>query len=271
MPDGDARTRLETGLRTLGHELSAQFEERDISPAVTRRLTLSSSAPASPRPALGRPARPHLVVAILTIVGVLALIVPVRAAVRSYFDIGAVRVHEPGTRRAPAVTAAALDLGSRLTLAEARQRMTVLVPTAPGFEAPDEVWFADIGGGQVSLVYRTRPGLPRAMPTDVAPTDAAPTDVGLLIQEFIGDGRQVVSKHLSSGTRAQPVTIGTEQGVFLSGEEHFLFYVDPAGAQQVSDGRLVGRALIFPRGPQTIRIEGSLPLDRMLAIAGSLR
>ena len=47
--------------------------------------------------------------------------------------------------------------------------------------------------------------------------------------------------------------------------------MDPAGNQQLQNGRLVGRALIFPRGPLTIRIEGSLPLDRMLAIARSLR
>ena len=139
--------------------------------------------------------------------------------------------------------------------------MTVVVPTAPGFQRPDEVWFADAGDGQVSLVYRARPGLPRA----------APTNVGLLIQEFIGDGRSVIHKHLTTSTGVRPVTIGTEQGVFLSGREHFLYYVDPVGAQQIEQGRLVGQALIFTRGPQTIRIEGSLPFEQMLAIATSLR
>jgi hypothetical protein len=241
--------------------LNAQVEERDLTTAVMHRLTLPSSRPAAPRRSPGHRARPRLVVALVTVTAVLALIVPVRAAVRNFFDIGAVRVHQPSTPRAPAVTTAGLDLGTRITLAEARKRTTVVVPTAPGFEKPDEVWFADVGGGRLSFVYRARPGLPRA----------ARTDVGLLLQEFIGDGRQAVSKHLATSTRAQPVTIGREQGVFLTGGEHLLFYVDPVGAQQVERGRIVGQALIFTRGPQTIRIEGSLPLARMLAIAESLR
>jgi hypothetical protein len=270
VPEGDGRTRLETQLRALGRELNAQIDDRDLAPAVTQRLTLSpGQAPGRsslPRRSLGRGARPprarpRLVVALVTVAATVALVVPVGAAIRSYFDVGAVRVHAPGTRGAPAVAAAALTLGSRTTLAAARQRMTVVVPTAPGFTRPDEVWFADIGGGQVSLVYRARPGLPRG----------APADVGLLIQEFIGDGASVIHKHLTSGTGVRPVTIGTDQGVFLSGKEHFLYYVDPAGAQQIQQGRLVGQALIFTRGPQTIRIEGSLPFEQMLAIATSLR
>ena len=261
MPDGDARGLLESQLRAFGRELDAQTEDRDLTTAVTQRLTRPSARPSSRHRSPARRARPRLVVALLTVVAILALIVPVGAAIRSFFDIGVVRVHEPGTRRPPAVTAAKLDLGARTTLAEARRRMTAVVPTAPGFEKPDEVWFAGVGGGQLSLVYRARAGLP----------SVAPTNVGLLIQEFIGDGHQVVSKHLNTNTRARPVMIGAEQGVFLSGGEHFLYYTDPAGAQQLQNGRLVGRALIFPRGPLTIRIEGSLPLDRMLAIARSLR
>ena len=261
MPDGDARGLLESQLRAFGRELDAQTEDRDLTTAVTQRLTRPSARPSSRHRSPARRARPRLVVALLTVVAILALIVPVGAALRSFFDIGVVRVHEPGTRRPPAVTAAKLDLGARTTLAEARRRMTAVVPTAPGFEKPDEVWFAGVGGGQVSLVYRARPGLPRA----------APTDVGLLIQEFIGDGSPVIHKHLTTSTGVRPVTIGTEEGVFLSGNEHFLFYVDPTGAQQIERGRLVGQALIFRRGPQTIRIEGSLPLEPMLAIAESLR
>ena len=271
MPDGDARTLLESRLRALGREMEANVGDRDLVAAVTHRLPPSSSR----RRSLGRRARPRLVVAVLTVVAMLALIAPVRAAVRSFFDIGAVRVHAPDARRRPAVTAAALDLGTRVTLTGARARMTVVVPTAPGFGRPDEVWFADVGGGQVSLVYRARPGLPRAVPatakpSTAGPSTAGPSNVGLLIQEFIGDGRQVVHKHLSTNTRARPVMIGSDEGVFLSGGEHFLYYDDPTGAQQLQNGRLVGRALIFPRGTQTIRIEGSLPLDRMLAIARSL-
>jgi hypothetical protein len=50
-----------------------------------------------------------------------------------------------------------------------------------------------------------------------------------------------------------------------------LFYDTDSGAQVNESGRLVGNALIFQRGPLTIRLEGDLPQDRMVAIAESLR
>jgi hypothetical protein len=80
-----------------------------------------------------------------------------------------------------------------------------------------------------------------------------------------------LNKYLRSDSRAQAVTIGSDEGVFLSGGPHYLFYEDPTGNQVIAEGRLVGNALIFQRGPLTIRLEGDLPLDRMVAIAASLR
>jgi hypothetical protein len=59
--------------------------------------------------------------------------------------------------------------------------------------------------------------------------------------------------------------------VFISGGNHVLFYDTDSGAQVNESGRLVGNALIFQRGPLTIRLEGDLPQDRMVAIAESLR
>src|SRR5207302_943657 len=104
VPDGDARTLLESRLRALGREMEANVEDRDLVAAVTHRLTPGASRPSrrtSRRRSPGRRARPRLVVAVLTVVAVLALIAPVRAAVRSFFDIGAVRVHAPDARRPP--------------------------------------------------------------------------------------------------------------------------------------------------------------------------
>lgn len=59
--------------------------------------------------------------------------------------------------------------------------------------------------------------------------------------------------------------------MFISGGTHVLFYDADSGAQVNESGRLVGNALIFQRGPLTIRLEGDLPQERMVAIAASLR
>jgi hypothetical protein len=65
--------------------------------------------------------------------------------------------------------------------------------------------------------------------------------------------------------------VGGTEGIFISGGDHYLFYEAASGAEVYEEGRLVGNALIFQRGPLTIRLEGDLPRDRMVAIAESLR
>ena len=71
-----------------------------------------------------------------------------------------------------------LDLGTRMTLDEATERLgfAPLVPQALG--EPDGVYVREgLPGGELSLVYRARPGLPRARSTRL----------GALVGEFRGD------------------------------------------------------------------------------------
>jgi hypothetical protein len=185
---------------------------------------------------------------------------PARAAIAEVLRFGSERISReeaPPARRVlpPATPGAPLpDLGTRTTLAEARRRLVVVAPTAPGYAVPDEVWFAPVPGGRVSLVYDPRGG--RAQ---------------LLLQQFGGDGRTSVRKYLDDGTDAEAVRIGGEQGVFLSGDAHAVWYTAADGQDVDEVGRLAGNALIFQRGALTIRLEGDLPRDRMVAIAESLR
>lgn len=248
---------LEADLRALASELDAELGERDLSPMVTRRL-----APPSPPLPRTRPRRRRLAVALVAgiVVAATAAIPPARAAVIDFLDIGTVRVHHtppPG----PLSTTADLQLGERATLDAARARLPVVVPSARGLGSPDEVWLTAVGGGGISLVYRARPGLP----------PAEHTGVGLLVQEFAGNHQGSVNKYLSTGARAQAVSVGAAEGVFISGGNHFLFYEAANGAEVYEAGRLVGNALVFQLGSLTIRLEGDLPRDRMVAIAESLR
>ena len=258
MRDRRRHALLESDLRALTRDLDADLGELDLSDAVTRELR-AQSGPVQPRL---RPRRRRLAVVLVAslVIALTAAIPSARAAVTNFLDIGVIRVH-PEPPPGPVSPTADLQLGERVTLDDARARMPVLVPTAEGLRSPDEVWLSGVGGGGVSLVYRARSGLPAA----------EHTSVGLLVQEFLGNGRTAVSKYLTGQARVRPVTIDGEPGAFLSGGDHLLFYEAPDGADVSESGRLVGNALIFQQGSLTIRLEGDLPLLRMMAIANSLR
>jgi hypothetical protein len=258
VPDRQRHALLEADLRALTRELDADLGDLDLAAAVTREL----EARHAPVPRHVRPRRRSFAVALVAsiVIAATAAIPSARAAVTNFLDIGVVRVHRelpPG----PVSPTADLQLGDRTTLAGARAQLPVVVPRAEGLRTPDEVWLTGVGGGGVSLVYEARPGLPAA----------EHTGVGLLVQEFLGDiGGGFVNKYLASNTQARRVTIGSNEGVFISGGEHFLFYDAPNGPEVHESGRLAGNALIFQRGPLTIRLEGDLSRDRLVAIAESL-
>lgn len=260
MPESNSRLLVETELRAYGHELDAALGELDLSSVVMRQVELPAARMRS-RERLRR--RRRLVVALVAAIAATAVLaIPsARAAVTNFFDIGAVRVHEEPPPVAPAASGA-LRLGEPTTLDGARARMPVVVPTVDGLEVPDEVWFDAKAGGVTSLVYRAGPGLPAARHTE---------GIGLLVQELAGDAGTFIDKYVTSDLRAERVAVGPYQGVYISGGDHALFYEDPTGAEARAEGRLVGNALVFQRGDVTIRIEGDLPRERMVAIADSLR
>ena len=92
----------------------------------------------------------------------------------------------------------------------------------------------------------------------------------MLVQEFTGDGSGFLHKYLTNGSRAEQVAVGRYDGVFITGGSHFLAYDAENGEGVTADGRLAGNALVFQREGLTIRIEGDLPRDRMVAIGASL-
>ena len=258
MPESNSRLLVESELRAYALELDAALEPLDLSSAVTSRLE-ASSAGIRPRERARRRRLVAALVATLAVTATLA-IPPARAAVTNFLEVGAVRVHEgppPG-----GATTGPLLLGELTTLDAARARMPAVVPAARGFGSPDEVWFDGTAGGVTSLVYRAGRGLTAAKNTD---------RIGLLIQEFSGDGSGFLHKYLTNGSHAQQVAVGPYDGVFITGGDHFFAYDAASGEGVTADGRLVGNALVFQREGLTIRVEGDLPLTRMVAIGASLR
>ena len=244
-------TELEARLRAYGAELRSSLRTDDLSQSVLGQLR---SSPQPRRRALARPIR----VAIIAGAIVALLATAAYAGYRVLYAAGPITVH---TGPPPdAAIGTRLRLGTPIELGDPRIRIPVVTPHDTGIDATPHVWLDD-SSAQVSLTFPPQRALP----------EIGTSGVGLLIQEFDGDGREAIRKYVTTSTRTEAVRIRAQPGVFLSGGEHTLFYLDRTGKYVVSPGRLVGNALIFQRGPLTIRIEAQLPHDQMVELANSLR
>jgi hypothetical protein len=155
-----------------------------------------------------------------------------------------------------------LDLGRRTTLEQAPDRLAFepLVPTELG--DPDSVYVREPPtGGELSLAYRPRPGLPRARTTPY----------GLLVSEFRGDIHPaLVGKLAGPGTRIERLRIDGRPAIWIEGAPHFFFYRDPDGNVVEGELRLAQNVLLLERGRLLVRFEGAFGRERAVAIARSL-
>jgi len=240
---------LERALVTLGQNLDYPATP-NLSGAVARRLAEGH-----------RPSRPLLrrrslvvALAILAVAAGAAMAVPqARSTILEWFGVGGVTIRY--VEELPEVPKASseLDLGDRVSLAEARRRADydVLFPELEGLDRP-RIYFRDPpAGGMVSYVYGS---------------EAAPK---LLIQQFAAGG--VLKKLVAGATEVDFVSTRTGSGVWLRGQPHDLFFLDASGEDQYQAGRLVGNALVIEGRGVTYRIEADIERGEALRIAESLR
>ena len=203
---------------------------------------------------------------LVLVTGIVVATPSAREAVARRLGLRGVQIHLGG--QTPSSTTlrpgagANLDLGRHVTLEQARAAVgfPLLVPTEPGFERPDAVYLSsDLPGGRVDLVYLPRAGL-RASPF---------TNVGLLITEF--EATPFVEKIAKTATRVEAVTVGREQGYWLSGEPHSFAYQDRNGNFREETSRLAGSTLLWTHGTLTLRLEGQLSEQQAVRIAESMR
>jgi hypothetical protein len=245
---------LELELLTYGHQLRRSLSDHDLSApvmATLRGATVDGRA---------RRRRRHAVrVAILAAVIVLVAASAAFATYRVVFAAGPVVVHSAPS---PDLSVGRrLELGAPVRANDPRVRIPVVAPHVAWLRNAPQWWVDNLAADQVSLTFPPQRELP----------EIATTGVGLLVQEFDGEGVEAVRKYLTTSTNAERVRIGSSTGVFLTGSEHMLFYLDHNGRYVTSPGRLVGNALIFQRRGLTIRIEGEITREKMREIAMSLR
>jgi hypothetical protein len=158
-----------------------------------------------------------------------------------------------------------LSLGERVTLSEARRAVSfpVRLPTLARPGRPDEVYVDDDPvGGRVTLLYRPRPGFPKA----------TTTNVGLLITQFRATfDEEFIVKEAGPGTRVEQVSADGAPGYWIEGEPHTVLYVDENGSLFPDSVRLAGNTLLWERDGVTLRLEADISKEQALRIAASFQ
>jgi len=223
--------------------------------------------------------RLRVALAMLTmILAVLLAVAPVRAAILSVLQIGAVRIFtsEPTASGLPtlpessagqnilaptAPRAAAtppgtiLDLAGETTLADAQERagFPIRLPSYPGdLGPPDRVYVQDIGGIAVILVWidHTRP-----------------EQVRLSLHQ-LGPGIDVVK---NQPPIIEQTAVNGQPAVWTSGPYPLEVQPSTPTDHHLAARRLVsGHTLVWAVGPITYRLETDQPLDVAVRIAESL-
>jgi len=169
----------------------------------------------------------------------------------------------------PSQVGAPLRLGRQVTLDEAQAAVDfpLRIPTAIGFDAPDEIYLLDKDySAMVSFVYPAAPGLPAS----------DQTGVGALLTQFRGEAdRGMIEKGLpddgAQATHLQAVRVDGEPGFWISGAPHAFFVVCyGAGDCRQEWYRLAGNVLLWEQDGVTLRLESALSLEDALAIAESV-
>lgn len=236
---------LEQALLAVGRNLDYPATP-DLTGSVRRRLAEGRRPSVFSRRAL------VVALAVLAVtVGAVLAVPQARSTIRDWLGIGSVTIRY--VEDLPPVEQATgdLQLGERMSLAEARERagFTVRVPTVEGLDDPPKVYYRD-EASQVAFLYGSE------------------DEPRLLITQ--ADARGAIEKlvNLNVTERELVVVEPGYAGVWLYGEKHALFY---PSTDHEEPFRLVGNALVFEVDGVTTRIEAEISRDEALRIARSMR
>jgi hypothetical protein len=183
-----------------------------------------------------------------------------RNAVADWLGLTGLRIRVGGPQPTPAASPH-LNLGFRVSLADARADAPFEIRVPDELGPPDAVHLLSGASSQVSLVYRPRPGLP----------ESGETNVGLLLTQFQGTlEEELMTKVVSEGATVDPVSIAGDMGYWIASGPHFFFYVDPNGHVIEDTVRLADNVVVWERGGVTLRLETALPRGEALALARSI-
>jgi hypothetical protein len=212
--------------------------------AAAERTAAAGARPAFPR---RRVLVVALAVALVAAAGVLAFSPGARSAFLEFFRLKGATISR--VESLPRVEPVALDLGERVSRSEAERRVGFPI-VGLADEEPDAIYVR--GNRLVSLVY--------------GPLD----EPRLLLSQHraeVWDG--FVKKAAGSGTFIEPVTVRGEPGYFVSGDPHFVMFLED-GLVHDEQASLAGNTLLWNRGELLFRLEADIERDEALELAESV-
>ena len=233
---------LELRLRDLGEAIV--FPPTPDLAAVAERTAAGRVRPSRQR---RRTLALAFAVALVVAAGVLAFSPGARSAFLEFFRLEGATISR--VESLPQVEPVALDLGERVSRSEAERRVGFPI-LGLADEEPDAIYVR--GNRLVSLVYGP-PEKPR-----------------LLLSQHraqVWDG--FVKKAAGRGTTIERVTVGGEPGFFVSGEEHFVMFLED-GLVHDEPTSLAGNTLLWNRGDLLVRLEADIERDEALELAESV-
>jgi hypothetical protein len=236
--------------------LAARVRARIVAPAIGRRpwfqnrWTLAAAA-------------------VLVVLAALIAYTPSREAIASWINLHTIftRVNQlPTPSPLPSgPLGRRLGLGDPTTVDQAQRKVgwRIVVPASLG--RPDEVYLQlppeGPPQGEVTLVYKSRPGLKTSGQTGVA----------VLITEANGAvDTQMFGKMLGGDTTLEEVTVNGHRGYWIAGQPHIFVFIDANGQFRSETMRLATNTLLIDDNGTVIRIEGDLTKAQALEMAGSL-
>jgi hypothetical protein len=228
---------LERRLTALGPELEYP---------TTPRFDYSFTQ-ARPRRFAWRPLAVAFAALVVIAAGVLTFSEGARSAFLEIFHIRGATVERVETL--PNAPVQRFDFGDRVTRAEAERRV--------GFELvdvgkPDAIFVRD--GNVVSLVY--------------GPVE----EPRLVLTELRGGVWGGFAKKVAGGgTRIEEVQVDGEPGLFVSGDEHFVMFLNANGQIDDEQTYLAGTVLLWNRGPLLLRLEADVTRAEALELARSVK
>lgn len=260
-------TELDQMLRRLGAEVEYP-PTPPLAQAVTQELEGERKEGAGRRPPSFTPrpltARAALLAAILVLLLAATVAAAVPAARNALLDLAGLRgatVERVDTLPDDVRARLGLGLGEASTLESAVPSLAFrpLLPADLG--EPNGIFLnRDPPGGELSLTYAPRPGLPRSRYSGV----------GLLLNEVNGHfAPGFFGKLVPRGVRIERLRVAGNHAIWVRGLHEF-FYQDSTHTYRIERARLADRALLIQRGPVLVRIEGDLSLDMAKVIARSL-
>ena len=265
MPERLGDPDLERTLSDIGTRLDGP--KLDLWPAVRARIAERRAQPWWSRLGLDRQTLAPIAATLVVILVAAFLLTPGLAArAAEILGLPGAQIFRISTTPTPMpTTSASVSFqGQRAASVAEATRLAgfqVREPTALG--AADEI-YVELAPVRVTLVYRSRPGLP---------VSGSLPGISALIVEFKGSlDAPILGKAIGPGTTLEAVPLSSGNTAYwLAGQPHQFFYRDSTGNIQPDTLRLAGNTLLWDAGGITYRLEAQVTRDEAVRIASSFR